>query len=217
VVQLRPDLAGLADEKAYASANLLLIVDYGYGPMKETNGDGSIVGFGPPPERAGYLPEPFVAIDGRAWPMGALNTRAPVDLLALAQDRRWQSIDTIRVIKSVVGTGLIVAGAYEGLGRRHSDPAAALALIGAGLLVKASSQGDLRQWEMLPRTTYILPLTVPAGVHSVDVYFPAAGNLSQFWQNIPVPSSGEAAYYMRVQGTSQQYYWPPATLTGLTH
>lgn len=214
VAQLRPDLAGLADERAYSAANLLLIVDYGSGPMKVANRDGSIVGFGPGPREAGYLPLPFVAIDGRAAPLGSLNL-PPVDLLALAQDRRWQSIDTIRVIKSVVGTGLIVAGAYEGLGRRHSDPAAALSLIAAGLLVKASSQGDLRYWEMLPRTTYILPMTVPPGRHSVMVYFPSAGNLSQNWADLPVPSSGEAAYYMRIQNVQQQYVWPPATLTGL--
>ena len=35
------------------------------------------------------------------------NAGNTIDTVAMAQDRRWQSIDTIRVTKDVVGTGLI--------------------------------------------------------------------------------------------------------------
>jgi hypothetical protein len=132
-----------------------------------------------------------------------------VDLLALAQDRKWQSIDTIRTIKSALGTGLIAAGAYEGL-RQHSDPEASIALLAAGLLLKATSQADIRQWEMLPRTTFVLPLHLPPGTHEITVSFPGAAGVRQTWQNLPVPAEGEVTYYWRMQRWSTgPYTWPP--------
>ena len=47
--------------------------------------------------------------------------------------------------------------------RQRDDLIVAGALIGAGLLLKATSQADMRQWEMLPRTTFVLPLEGRAG------------------------------------------------------
>src|SRR4051794_25740379 len=49
VTQLRSDMRMLADERLNAESNLLLVVDFGYGPQKVTTEDGSVVGFAPPP------------------------------------------------------------------------------------------------------------------------------------------------------------------------
>ena len=87
-----------------------------------------------------------------------------VDLIALAQDRRWESIDTIRVVKSAIGSGLIAGGAYElGTAHHQTDAEIGLGLLAAGLLLKATSQADVRTWELLPRSTYVIPLSVPPG------------------------------------------------------
>jgi tetratricopeptide (TPR) repeat protein len=215
-----PSLAELADYDRNAEANLLLVVEFGYGPQKVTDMDGSIVGFGPPPYEAGRIPNPRVVIDGHAIDLDNFD-RPTIDLLAMAQDRKWQSIDTIRTVKSVLGTGLLAAGGIEGIrgaGGRGSgqrrDLTAAAALAGAGLLLKATSQADVRQWEMLPRTIFLLPLKVEPGTHDITVDFPMARGVRQTWRDLVVPATGEATYYFRMQRFNPgPFQWPPPAMT----
>lgn len=206
VARDHPGLAELADPIVNARSNVLLVVDYGYGPQKVRKASGDILGFAPTPAQAGSIPRPRVIVDDQALAVADL-ARPTIDLLALAQQRRWQSIDTIRTIKSALGSGLIIAGGYEGL-RKHSDPEASIALIAAGLLLKATSQADIRQWEMLPRTTFLIPLSLPPGDHRITVSFP--DGLRQTWLNLPVTPGQESTYYLRMQQSSPgPYTWPP--------
>lgn len=211
VTQLRPDLAGIANYDRNLHSNLLLVVDFGYGPKKVTDFDGALVGFAPTPREAGLVPPPVVLIDGRRADLD-VSMPPPVDLLAMAQDRRWQSIDTIRAVKSAVGTGLIIGGAGTSIYGASQDSndamIAGLAMMGTGLLLKAMSQADVRQWEMLPRTTYLIPLSVPIGTHDITVEFP--GGLTQTWRGIVAPAQADATYYFRMQrATPGPYDWPP--------
>jgi tetratricopeptide (TPR) repeat protein len=212
-VELRRYLAPLADPAMNQASNLLLVVDYGHGPQKITY-DGTIAGFGPRPEQVGLIPPPIVVIDGRPAPMNG-EGRPPVDLLALAQDRRWQDIDTIRAVKSTIGTGLIGVGAFEGLrSRNSSNQLAGLGMVAAGALLKASSQADLRQWAMLPRTTFVLPLRVEPGLHDITVQFPDISGLRQTWRGLVVPPEGEATYYFHMQRYNPgPFNWPPPAMT----
>ena len=220
VVQLRRDLRVLADEKLNGESNLLLMVDFGYGPRKVAREmDGAFVGFAPPPDRAGVIPRPQVLVDGQTTGDPA-SFEPTIDLLQMAQDRRWQDIDTIRAIKSVLGTGSLIGGgimAAKGLDESGSaqsrDLAIAAGLAAAGLALKASSHADTRQWEMLPRTVFVLPLRVPPGTHDVVVDFPQVPGLRQEWRGLVVPDKGEATYYMRIQRDRPgPYTWPPAGL-----
>jgi tetratricopeptide (TPR) repeat protein len=213
--QLRPDLAVIADAQRNARSNVLLVVDFGYGPRKVTDFDGAIVGFGPTPAEAGPVPPPVVMVDGKVA-VSAGILAPPIDTLVLAQDRRWQSLDTWRTVKSAVGTGLIVAGAYEGLrSDNRNNQLAGLAMVGAGLLLKATSQADTRQWEMLPRTTFIIPLELSPGTHEVVVDFAGTSGLRQTWRGIVAPERGEAVYYIRTQRwINGPYVWPPPTIRG---
>jgi hypothetical protein len=185
-----------------------------------TNADGAIVGFAPKPDEEGMIPRPAVWIDGQPIDIEGIND-PPMDLLATAQDRRWQGIDTIRAVKSGLGTGLIAGGIGYGIykdskshrGMSGEDAGVMAALIGAGLLLKATSQADVRQWEMLPRTVFILPLEVPPGTHDVTVEFPNVPGLRQTWRGITVPSQGEATYYIRMQRwNSGPFDWPPPAM-----
>ena len=211
----RPMFSGLADYDRNASSNLLLVVDYGYAPQKVTNFDGAIVGFAPTPLEAGPIPRPYVHVDGAIFDT-AMLTVPPVDLMALAQDRRWQDIDTIRTVKSALGTGMILAGEIEAIrgmngtgARQRTDLMVAGGLLAGGLLLKATSQADTRQWELLPRTVFILPLQVPPGSHEVTVSFPGT-NLRQTWRHLIVPEKGEATYYFRMQPFNEgPFMWPP--------
>jgi tetratricopeptide (TPR) repeat protein len=210
--ELRPDLAAAADPEANGRANVLLVVDFGYAPEKVTGGSGSIAGFSPRPEEVGPPPQPVVIVDGERLHVEPV-ARPPVDLIVLAQDRRWQSIDTIRAVKDVVGTGLMAGGLVYGQ-RRDARPEIVLAALLGGALLKASSQADVRHWEMLPRTTYVLPLTLPPGTHDVTVDFPVVSGVRQTWRGIVAPPEGEeATYYLRMQRWNNgPYQWPPPAL-----
>ena len=208
VTSLRPELAPVARVASEPRNNILLLVDFGYGPQKEYSGDGSLAGFGPKPSQIGGIPSPAVAVDGRPYDLQGTGW-PPVDLLALAQQQRWQSIDTIRTIKNVAGYGLMGAGAYEGLGRRHNDPLLGAALFGAGLLLRSSASADLRYWDTLPRTTFVLPLQLSPGKHTITVEFPAVG-LRQTWRGLVAPEQGEAAYYFRIlRSSTGPFDWSP--------
>ena len=91
----------------------------------------------------------------------------------------------------------------------------ALGLILGGLAAKATSQADTRQWEMLPRTVFLLPLELPPGEHDVRVEFP--GGLRQEWRGLLAPPEGEeATYYFRMQRHhAGPHAWPPPALAGM--
>jgi tetratricopeptide (TPR) repeat protein len=208
-VELSPFLAPVADARRNQRSNILLAVDFGRGPLKATTASGAIVGFVPTPAEEGPIPLPIVAVDGRQVDLDGIN-RPPVDLLALAQDRRWQSIDTIRAVKSGLGAALIAGGLTYGAVDRHANPYIALGLIAGGLAMRATSHADIRQWEMLPRTTFILPLSLPPGRHDVTVDFPGVPGLYQEWRGLDVPAQGEATYYFRMlRYDNGPHTWPP--------
>lgn len=212
VVDLRPDLRTLADYHRNEQSNMLLVVDYGFGPEKMASRDGTIAGFRPTPRQEGPIPLPVLTVDDR--PVNVSDAALPpIDLLALAQDRQWQTIDTIRAVKSVLGTGLIAGGAaYAGTDRR-ANPYVALSLIASGVALKASSQADLRRWEFLPRTVFIIPLSAPAGKHNVRIEFPGMAGMRQTWNDLIVPPTGEVTYYFRMErGNVGPYSWPPPAM-----
>ena len=218
--ELRPGLTGLTNFQQHEGSNVLLVVDFGQGPRRVTSRyDGAFVGFGPRPDEIGPMPAPRVIVDQQvlAGAHGEARISPPIDLLALAQEKRWQDIDTIRAVKDVVGTGLIAAGTYEAYRASNSqgsaqrrDATAAVGLIAAGALLKASAQADTRTWEMLPRTTFLIPLRLSPGRHEITVDFPQEQGLAQTWRGIEAPERGEATYYVRIQPrTSGVHEWPP--------
>jgi tetratricopeptide (TPR) repeat protein len=202
---LQPYLGDVSDFQRNQQSNVLLVVDYGRGPLKGTNRDGDVVGFVPTAWEEGPIPPPAVYVDGRPINLQGAD-RPPVDLLALAQDRKWQSIDTIRAVKSGLGTGLIAGGIGYGVLDRHANPYVALGLIAGGLALKATSHADVRQWEMLPRTTFILPISLPPGKHNVMVDFPNVPGMHQEWRGLEAPAQGEATYYFRMLRYSNAPY-----------
>lgn len=214
---LQPGIASIADYERNARSNVTLVVDYGYGPRYVRRYGGAISGFSPKPAEAGRVPAPMVVVNGQRIDPPGLD-QPPVDLLALAQQQRWQSIDTIRTIKSTIGTGLIAGGAGYGAYRAHrgrfneDDLAISGGLIATGLLLRATSQADIRQWEMLPRSTFVIPLELPPGRHDITVAFPptrSTPGYEQTWYQLEAPPTGEATYYIRMRRwDSGPFAWP---------
>lgn len=217
---LQPGIAPIADFAHNIRANVTLVVDYGHGPRYVRRYGGAIAGFSPKPAEAGRVPPPMVVVNGQRIDPPGLD-QPPVDLLVLAQQQRWQSIDTIRTIKSTVGTALIAGGAGYGAYRANQekfnddDLVISGGMIAAGLLLRATSQADVRQWEMLPRSTFVIPMELPPGRHDITVAFASthsAPGYEQTWYQLEAPSAGEATYYLRMRPwASGPFTWPPET------
>ena len=132
-----PRLAKLIADVQRPGVNALIFVDAGRGPQKSPKGwynEESV--FGPTPAEAGGIPPMQAFVDGQ--PVTHQEPYDAVDTLALAQERSWQDIDTLRKVKAVVGTGAMAAavrsegrnrGRAQAAGRpraqRHADQDAA--------------------------------------------------------------------------------------------
>ncbi len=217
--ELRPDLGQTADAPVNARSNFLLVIDSGYGPKIETEFDGSIAGFRPTAQQEGPIPCPTIYVDGKALANNNEVVKPTVDMLMLAQDRVWQSIDTIRTIKSAIGTGLLAAGAVEGIrgatgsgSAQRRDLIAGAALAGAGLLLKATSQADTRVWELLPRTTFVVPMELSPGLHDLRIQLPTG--VQQTWRDVELAAgAGETTFYVRLLPWHEgPFQWPPPYL-----
>jgi tetratricopeptide (TPR) repeat protein len=212
VARLRPELRPLID-RASGGSNVLLVVDHGVGPKKTWQYDNSVVAFVPKPAEAGAMAPAHLVVTGKPINLQGASL-PPIDLLALAQEKRWQSIDTIRLTKSAIGTGMMAAGAYEGTRDRDDrDEGTALGLLLGGALLKSTATGDVRHWEMLPRTTYILPLRLTPGRHDVTVTF-ADGSTQTLRGIVAPPEQKEATYYLRPSRIARAMNWPPPAYTG---
>ena len=213
-VQYRPELRELAHAMGDSNNNVLLYVEFGFGPRKTEEGmDGNALGFFPTPRDIGPPPPMQVTVDRAPRDVSGI-ARPLFDSIVMAQDRRWQKLDTIRKTKSYLGTGLMVAGAgatIYGSDRRDGGTAAVgLGMLAVGALLKASAAADVRSWEMVPRCAYVIPMHIDAGKHDITVAFP--GGLNQTWRGLDVPASGETTFYYRMlRWTSGIHTWPPGS------
>jgi tetratricopeptide (TPR) repeat protein len=168
-----PRLGPVIAELQQPGVNTLLFVDAGKGPRKSPRGwYNEESAFGPTPGEVGPIPQIIATVDGQRA-TNPNDSYSTVDTLAMAQERRWQDIDTLRKAKAVIGTGMMAGGTgLAAYGAHRGDQGMMWAGIGtalAGAAVAASSQADTRNWEMLPRTVYIVPLALPPGPHTITV------------------------------------------------
>ena len=177
--QLDPYLSPVVKKMYEPGINALIFVDWGFGPRRRPAGwygEQSI--FTPTPWQAGPIP-PVYAWDNN-HPISGIANSNMVDTLALAQDKRWLTMDTIREAKAVIGTGMMVGGAAAvdngAYNNNGTEALIGLGVAGVGALLAASSQADTRYWEMLPRTVYVIPAKLPQGNSTVQVSAGGAGS-----------------------------------------
>jgi tetratricopeptide (TPR) repeat protein len=167
-----PQLAQLIQDVQQPGVNTLIFVDSGGGPQKSPKGwynEESV--FGPTPAERGPVPQIMATVDGQ--PITSQHNYCTVDTLALAQERSWQDIDTVRKVKAAIGTGAMAAGtglaAYGASSGKDEYIWGGLGAMAVGAALAASSQADLRYWEVLPRAVYVIPATLAPGTHEVHV------------------------------------------------
>ena len=171
-VQLNPALGPIVERLYNPKVNALIFVDYGFGPRRRSKGwYGEQTVFTPAPWQVGPIPPIQAWVNSQ--PVAGISASAMVNTLALAQDKRWLTMNTIRETKAVVGTGLMAGGLIAAnSGARSNNGTVALAGLGAaalGAALAASSHADTRYWQMLPWTVYVLPLTLRQGYNRIEI------------------------------------------------
>lgn len=153
-----------ADPDSTADANVLVVIDRGFGPVRVPTGpEGAWVAFrgSRGRGRASVLYEGAKEL--------ARGTPA-VDVQWQAMTRGDKVLDGVNKGKAVVKSVAEVAGVYRlGTARNDSDAA-----VGAGLLLTSlliSSEADLRTWETLPAEVQVLAVRLPEGEHELNVHF----------------------------------------------
>ncbi len=198
--QLAPAIAEVVKKLYNPKTNTLIFVDYSYGPRRRSRGwYGEQTVFAPTPYQAG--PIPTIEAWKNGHPIYDIAQSNMVDTLALAQDKRWLTMNTIRETKAVVGTGLIAGGlmvANNGANQNSAGTAlAGLGVAALGAALAASSHADTRYWEMLPRTVYVVPTALPVGKNTLQVNV-AGATTSPFTVTI-APNSAYNVFYVRLR------------------
>jgi tetratricopeptide (TPR) repeat protein len=204
--EIDPSLAQVIADAQQPGVNTLIFVDAAMGPQKMGKGwysEESV--FGPTPQQMGPALPIVATVDGQVVTRQGENY-GTVDTLAMAQERRWQDIDTLRKAKAIAGTGLMAGGTgamtYGAIEGNEAAFWGGLGALAAGALLSASSQADLRAWGMLPRTVFIVPATLPPGEHTIEV---SSGNAhsAPLVTTVTVPAAGGAGdnvFYFRLMG-----------------
>jgi len=197
-IKLQPYMASLVEAAKNPHTNTFVFVDYSQGPRRAGKGwYNEESAFGPTPAEVGPVPALQAFADGQALPPNGPPTS---DTLAMAQDQKWQDIDTIRKTKAVIGTGAMVGGAglaAYGADRGNTGEAlAGLGIMALGAALAASSQADLRYWEMLPRTVYVVPAALIPGEHTLQV---SAGNSTMSPFKVTIKPQGDNFFYIRLR------------------
>jgi len=203
--ELRTDLIPLSDQLQHGAYNTLLFVEVGRGPVKVAQGDSGQY-FTYEPSRSG---KPDILRIATAGPgtspteVATLPERLDaVDTWDLAQHPRWWSLKSLRETKKAVGDVLsiggwgavIVGGSTDDDNVRDKALIGGLAAIALGEAFKSGSAADLRCFDVLPRSVYIVPLQLAPGANIVGLRL-GAGAGSQAVRHYIMPGEGTPAVY----------------------
>ncbi|MCL2647604.1 MAG: tetratricopeptide repeat protein [Phycisphaerales bacterium] len=209
-MEIDPRLKDVIEAVQCSGVNTLIFVEAGAGPRKVARGwYNEESAFRPTPAERGPLMPISVLVDGQAITSPYIQNHM-LDTLAMAQEKRWQDIDTVKKVKAAAGTGMMAAGtgmAVYGANTRHNEAMmwAGVGTALAGAALAASSQSDVRNWEMLPRTVYMIPASLSPGQHQVTVQGAGMTMVAQVEIAPPnVDSPGDNILYFRgLDGVAQ--------------
>ncbi len=205
--ELSPGLEQTTEPVLDGSANAVMIVDYGLGPIKLGEGaSGSAEVFRP---RFSSDSRPLVVFQE-----GLRVAFAPVqDLNRMAWDYAWDDLRDVRAAKAVLGDGLLVGGAVVAASSENTEGAlVGLGLIGLGLIAKATSHADTRQIDTLSQRTYFVPVRLPerAGPLSIAVEGDSGSRLTLPWVRPAREGERLRVMYVRLDSGSQRRGWAAA-------
>ncbi len=187
--------------------NTLLVVDFGLGPQKVAYGPDKSMARFQPWRRFGPNARLQVTIDNQK-----LNFPIVCNLDQMASDHMWNNLEDVRVAKSAVGTGMMVAGGA--LLAQDDDTAKyiGLGLLVAGAVSKAGAHADTRYCEIMPQRVYLAPIKVTHPNTSVllQVAGQSGSKLRLFGLNPPADHERAVLRYVRLNSDRRAPQWAKA-------
>jgi len=162
--QIDAHLVPLTRDLRRGEYNTVFVVGYGIGPRK--------IGYGPDNALARFVPrtrsDRAAIVASLASPTGPWRDVGayPVvtDVNRMARDHMWNSLEDVRRAKSLIGTGLLTAGAITtGIGVDNESAGTAAVGVGlvlAGAYLKATAHADVRHNETFAQRYYVVPMTI---------------------------------------------------------
>ncbi len=191
-VKVDPSIKPVVEQLRGGEYNTILIVDFGLGPEKYGRGpDNAIADFRPRTQSDSR--EAQVQINGSA----AVAFPVACDVNKMAMDHKWKNLEDVRLVKSVVGTGMTVAGTAMMAQNQSSEMAmagAGLALI--GLLAKANAHAAVDYAEVVPQRTYVIPLQIEEQNTTVSL---TVGNARMVLAGLAPPDEDQGAQVRNVR------------------
>jgi hypothetical protein len=139
--------------------NTLLVVEAGEGPQKISFGEDNTLTRYEPRTRSDERELQFIVRDANGNVLDQGSVPFATDVNAMARSHRWNDLQTVRNIKSALGSAMVLGGLVVASEAKHGEAKLAGALVaGLGLLMKAGSGADTRYAELLPQRVYVLPL-----------------------------------------------------------
>lgn len=198
--QVAPQLGSFAGAVRTGSYNTVLVVDYGLGPEKyQTGPDGAIASFRATTASGAEMLRVSAGGQQGTFPVVC-------DTNEMAFDLRWNNLEDVRLAKSYVGTGLLVAGGAMVVASNDST----VQLIGAGLmaagaLMKATAGADTRHVETLPQRTYVALLNLTQPTNTIDLSIDNIPSSRLVLAGVPAPQAGKVQMrYVRLPQTASE-------------
>ncbi len=187
--QVDQSVRPLVDALKTGQYNTVLVVSYGLGPAKIAYGpDNALAKFQPryPSDNA-----PLMVKAGG----GTATFPVVTDVNAMGTDHMWNNLEDVRHAKSVVGTGLLVAGGVVTAVGVHNDSKEAaligLGLMAAGAIAKATAHADTRYCNVMPQRFYVVPINITQPNSVVELQVQGRGQSRMVLAGLAPPARGE--------------------------
>jgi hypothetical protein len=167
--QVRPAVAPIV-QRMRQPFNTLMLVEWGEGPEKISFGEDNTLTRFEARTRSDDRQLQFVLRDANGTTLEQGRVPFATDINAMARSHRWNDLQTVRNIKSALGTALFAGGLIVASEAKDNEAKIAGAIAaGLGLLMKAGSSADIRYAEFLPQRVYVLPLTITMEGSSLEL------------------------------------------------
>jgi hypothetical protein len=150
--------------------NTLLVVEAGEGPEKVSYGEDNTLTRFEARTRSDERKLQYIVRDANGTELERGAAVFATDVNAMARSHRWNDLQTVRDIKSALGSALLVGGIVAASELKDDEAKLAGALVaGLGLLMKVGSGADTRYAELLPQRVYVVPVQVTMPGTSIEL------------------------------------------------
>jgi hypothetical protein len=136
----------------------------------------------------------------------------------MATDHMWNSMENVRIAKSQIGTGMMLAGAaiasHNDRKDRHDKALVGIGIMAAGALMRAGARADTRHCDVLPQRVYLVPLYLSDPTAQVELQVQGAPGSRIVLSGLGAPKSKLQAQLRYIQLVNSRNAAPPWAVSG---